>query len=65
VKPGQRFPVAVREIPRYRFEAVSTGEFRPPKAGEWFLSGAIVEAFQAYDDMTTSYHIATIQETKP
>ena len=24
-----------------------TGEYRPPKAGEWFLSGAIVEAYKA------------------
>lgn len=33
------------------------GEFRPPKAGEFYLSGAIPQAWKALQDMTTSYHI--------
>lgn len=35
-----------------------TGEVRAPKAGEWFLSGAIIEAYRAEHDLTTTYPIA-------
>ena len=31
--------------------------FRPPKAGEYYLSGAIVEAYRAAYDYTTPYRI--------
>lgn len=40
--------------------AKPTGEFRPPKKGEWYLSGAIVEAYRALNDLSSSYHIAKI-----
>lgn len=33
---------------------------RPVKAGEWFLSGAIIEAYHAQRDLTTPYHIAKL-----
>ena len=36
---------------------VRTGEFREPKAGEFFLSGAIPEAYKAPNDLSTSYNI--------
>jgi hypothetical protein len=37
---------------------VKNGEFRAPKAGEYFLSGAIPEAYQSDNDLTnTKYHI--------
>ncbi len=32
-------------------------EFRPPKAGEYFLSGAIATAGKAANDMTTAYTV--------
>jgi hypothetical protein len=41
-----------------------TGEFRPPRQGEYFLSGAIIQAYKAHKDMTTPYHIAKIVRTK-
>jgi hypothetical protein len=41
-----------------------TGEFRRPRKGEWYLSGAIVEAYLALNDMTTPYHIARIVLTE-
>ena len=41
-------------------KAVATGEFRPPKKGEWFLSGAEVMAYKAFNDLNTPYHIARI-----
>lgn len=37
---------------------VRTGEHRPPKKGEWFLSGAIVEAYQAPNDLSAPYWLA-------
>ena len=40
--------------------AVYTGEKRPPKAGEWFLSGSEVEAYRAPNDLSTVYHIAKL-----
>lgn len=40
--------------------AVFTGEYRNPKAGEWFLSGAKIEAYLAKKDLSTPYHIARL-----
>lgn len=37
-----------------------TGEKRPPKKGEWYLSGAIIGAYQAGHDLSNDYHIATL-----
>lgn len=44
--------------------AVATGDVRPPKKGEWYLSGAIVEAYQAHHDFKDAYHIARLVEIK-
>ncbi len=42
--------------------ARATGEFRPPRKGEWYLSGAEVVAYYAPNDYapTSSYHIAEV-----
>jgi hypothetical protein len=48
--------IACREIC-----AVRTGEYRPPRAGEWYLSGCYVEAYRAPNDLSTSYHIAKLR----
>ena len=45
-------------------KAKFTGEKRCPKKGEWFLSGAIVEAYKAKNDLTTVYHIAVLVKIK-
>lgn len=45
-----------------------TGEFRSPLAGEWYLSGAIPEAYQApndLNDLSTAYHILKPLPGKP
>ena len=42
------------------YVGVATGEYRPPKKGEYFLSGAIVEVYQAKQEFATSYHIAKV-----
>ncbi len=44
--------------------AAPTGEIRPPKKGEWYISGAIIEAYQAPSDLTASYRIARIVRVK-
>lgn len=36
----------------------ATGEFRPPRKYEYYLSGAVIEAYQAPNDLSTSYWIA-------
>lgn len=36
-----------------------TKEFRAPKKGEWYLSGAIAEAYRAPNDLSSPYWIAT------
>jgi len=41
-------------------KAVWTGEKRPPKKGEWYLSGAIIEAYRAKNDLSDTYPIATL-----
>lgn len=37
---------------------VYTGEFRAPRKGEFYLSGAIVCAYRAPNDLTQKFHIA-------
>jgi hypothetical protein len=41
-----------------------TGEKRPPRAGEWYLSGAVIEAYRAPNDLSTPFHIAELVETE-
>lgn len=50
---GERFVLMTKDI-RY----VWTGEKRPPKNGEYYLSGAIIEAYKAPNDLSQSFHIA-------
>ena len=40
--------------------AVPTGEFRKPLKGEWYLSGAIAEAYQASEDGRYAFQIAQL-----
>lgn len=43
--------------------AVYAGYKAKPKKGQWYLSGAIVEAYQAPEDLTTEYPIALVLPT--
>lgn len=43
-----------------RFRAVATGEKRPPRKGEWYLSGAIIAAYRAPNDLSGDFHIARL-----
>lgn len=57
--PGNRRPLMGWHPPQ-RVMAVFSGELRPPKKGEWYLSGAIVEAYQAPNDLQDAYYIAKL-----
>lgn len=46
------------------FFAVPTGEKRPPRRGEWYLSGAIVQAYRAPNDLSTPFHLAKLVRTR-
>lgn len=52
------------KIPIDSIMAIKSGEFRKPKKGEWFLSGSPIEAYEAYNDLDTKYHIAKIVRTE-
>lgn len=67
---GKYFPLADEPNPaelgalkvenRVGVRAVATGEKRPPRKGEWFLSGSFIEAYRAENDLTTAYDIARL-----
>lgn len=44
--------------------AIATDEARPPKRGEWYLSGAIAEAHRAGNDLISAYRIAKLVKTR-
>lgn len=59
MRRGTLYPVAeitTRRNPRARI----TGEFRQPLKGEWYISGAIPEAYEAFSDLGQAFYIATI-----
>lgn len=41
----------------------TTGEYRPPQAGEHYFSGAIIVAYQAPNGLSTSHWIAKPVQT--
>lgn len=64
VTAGNLYPVAPFEtVPggdRQVYRARATGEHRPPRKGEWYLSGARVEGYKAPGNMSTAYHICEL-----
>lgn len=53
------YPVAEEyRYTRYAKKTFTKGEYREPKKGEWFLSGAIAEAYKAPNDLSQKYYIA-------
>jgi len=56
---NKTFPIASTESGKTK-RAKLTGEFRPPLKGEWYLSGAIPEAYKAPNDLSTAYHIVVL-----
>lgn len=70
MKKGDIFPLAdeyrfMKNFPHHKkIRARYTGEKRPPRKGEWFLSGAIVEAYYSPATLSQSYHIAELVEVE-
>jgi hypothetical protein len=40
---------------------VASGEWRSPRRGEFYLSGSIIAAYRACNDLTTNYWIAILE----
>jgi len=61
---GKLYPLAnygkLGNVPTRFIKAELTGEKRPPKAGEWYISGAIPEAYLAPNDLSTPFDIAAL-----
>ena len=57
-------PLVSLGLPATQMHARWTGEKRPPKKGEWYLSGAEIGAYRASNDLSTAYHIAELLRTK-
>ncbi len=55
-----KYAIGEPEVEKNKFFAKATGVKRCPRQGEWYLSGAIIEAYQAKSDMQTAYYIAEI-----
>ena len=49
---------------RQNIRAQWTGEKRPPRIGEWYLSGAMITAYMAHNDLNHAYHIARLVEVE-
>lgn len=58
------YPLATTNLPCQNVHAQYTGEKRCPKKGEWYLSGSIVEAYLAPNDLSTEFHIAKLVKTE-
>ncbi len=56
-------PMISVNMPVKDVHAITTGEFRKPKKGEWYLSGAIPAAYRAPNDLTWNYHICELVRT--
>lgn len=61
---GTLFPLAdLKHLARdHRIE--STGEFRPPKRDEWYLSGAIPEGYKAIGDYENPHWIGRLVKVR-
>ena len=57
-------PIRTEDGGLIQYMAKPTGEFRPPKKGEWYLSGAIIEAYRAKADLVDSYVIAEMVKAR-
>ena len=47
-------------IPLKDVRVQATGEFRQPKKGEWYISGAIPEGYRAPNDLSSAFHIGRL-----
>ena len=60
----ERLGIGTTPVAQAGIMAVWTGEKRAPKKGEWYLSGAIIAAYRAPNDLLTEYHIARLVKVR-
>ena len=60
-----RFGIKDTDMTSEKVGAMWTGEKRAPRKGEWFLSGARIGAYHAFNDMSMVYHIARLVRVNP
>ena len=58
LRRGYLYPV--RRADGAIWRAKWEGEKRPPRKGEWYFSGSVVEAYRSGGDMSYPYHIAEL-----
>ena len=74
-KDGSIYPLADRPTtaekkangfcPKCDIAAALTREYRRPKKGEWYLSGAVPQAWRAPNDLKTEFNILTLVLGRP
>jgi hypothetical protein len=71
MKAGRLFPIASPySVLGHRLAVdhriISTGEYRPPKKGEWYISGAIAEGYETPNDLpdTMKFWIGKLVKVK-
>ncbi len=50
--------------PKRQVKLQATGEYRPPKKGEWYISGAIPEGYRAPNDLSQAFNIGRLVEVE-
>jgi len=62
IAEGEKLPM----FQRHNIKAIKINEFRAPKSGEWYISGAIPEAYIAHSnyDPKNKYAIVKLVKTK-
>lgn len=62
IKKRKYYPYEGRMFDNNRSVAVRTDEFRPPRKGEYYLSGAAAIAYKAPNDLSDSFRIMRLIE---
>ena len=58
------WPRGIRPEDRAFYRVQTIGEYRPPVAGEWYVSGAIPQGYHAIHTLKWAYHIARLVRVK-
>ena len=56
---GKQFGKRRLFVMRRNADILNSPVYRAPRAGEWYLSGAVPEAYQAPTTLSASYYILT------
>lgn len=56
--------ISIDILPCKYVQAIQTNEFRKPRKGDWYLSGAIPKAYKAENDLPSEYRIMQLIEVE-